>query len=132
MPGEISTELGLLVWTVILCIAQMLVAAATTQLQVGLPALAGNRDNMPELTGLAGRATRAHRNMLENLALFAAVVLVAHATGHLNSMTAVGAQLFFWARLAYAIIYLAGIPWLRTGTWAVSMVGLILIVLQLV
>src|SRR5688572_20413004 len=105
MPGEIPTELGLLVWTVILCIAQMLVAAATTQLQVGLPALAGNRDDMPALTGLAGRATRAHRNMLENLALFAAVVLVAHVTGHLNAITALGAQLFFWARLAYAIIY---------------------------
>ncbi|MBK8158127.1 MAG: MAPEG family protein [Rhodospirillaceae bacterium] len=125
------TELGLLVWTVILCVVQMLIAAIATQLQVGLPALAGNRENMPVLTGLAGRATRAHRNMLENLALFAALVLVAHTTGHLNPMTALGAQLFFWGRLAYAIVYLVGIPWIRTGTWAVSMVGLVLLLLQL-
>ena len=43
-----------------------------------------------------------------------------------------GAQIFFWARLAYAIIYVAGIPWLRTGVWAVSVVGMILIFLQLI
>jgi len=43
-----------------------------------------------------------------------------------------GAQLFFWGRLAYAIVYLIGIPWIRTGTWVVSMVGLVLILLQLV
>lgn len=131
MPGEIPTELSLLIWAVILCIAQMLVAAMATQMQVGLPMVAGNRDNLPALTGLAGRATRAHRNMLENLALFAALVLVAHVTGHLNAMTALGAQLFFWGRLAHAIIYLIGLPWIRTAAWAVSMAGLVLIILQL-
>lgn len=132
VPAEISTELGLLVWSVILCIAQMLIAVIATQLQVGLPALVGNRDNMPDITGLAGRATRAHRNMLENLALFASLVLVAQVTGHANAMTALGAQIFFWARLAYAIVYLIGVPWIRTGAWTVSMVGLVLIILQLV
>ena len=43
-----------------------------------------------------------------------------------------GAQIFFWVRIAYAIIYLIGIPWVRTGAWAISMVGLIIIFLQLV
>ncbi len=75
---------------------------------------------------------RAHRNMLENLVLFAALVLAAQAAGLANETTALGALLFFWGRVAYAVIYLAGIPWLRTGAWAVSMVGLVLIFLQLV
>ena len=132
MPVELSTDLSLLVWSVVLCIAQMLVAVLAALLQVGLPALVGNHDNMPVLTGLAGRAHRAHRNMLESLALFAALVLVAQVTGNANAMTALGAQLFFWARLVYAAVYLAGIPWVRTGVWAVSMAGLVLIVLQLV
>ena len=132
MSGEISTDLGLLVWSVILCIAQLLIAVLAAQAQVGLPALAGNRDDMPALTGFAGRAQRAHLNMLENLVLFAALILVAQVTGHANAMTALGAHLFFWARLAYAAVYLAGMPWVRTGTWAVSMVGLVLILLQLV
>ncbi len=132
MPAEMSTELHLLVWSVALCIVQMLVAVLTALPQVGLPALAGNRDPALDLTGLAGRAQRAHRNMLENLVLFAALVLVAQAAGRTNDMTATGAQLFFWARLVYAAIYLAGLPWLRTGAWAVSMIGIVLIFLQVI
>jgi uncharacterized MAPEG superfamily protein len=100
-------------------------------LQVGLPMLAGNRDNMPKFVGWAGRAQRAHFNMLESLVLFAALVLLAQVTGRLNAMTALGAQLFFWARLAYAVIYVVGVPWLRTAIWFVSIIGLILIFLQL-
>jgi uncharacterized MAPEG superfamily protein len=80
----------------------------------------------------AGRATRAHRNTLESLVLFAALVIVAHMAGVANETTVLGAQLFFWARLVYAIVYLIGIPWLRTGVWAVSMAGLIIIFAQLV
>ena len=47
-------------------------------------------------------------------------------------MTLLGAQLFFWARLVYAVVYLIGIPWLRTGVWTVSVIGMILIFAQLV
>jgi uncharacterized MAPEG superfamily protein len=47
-------------------------------------------------------------------------------------VTALGAALFFYARLAYAVIYVAGIPWLRTAVWCVSVVGLVMILLQLV
>ncbi len=126
-----STELSLLTWSVVLMFAQMLVAAMGANLQVGLSKLAGNREDMPALTGWAGRARRAHLNMLENLVLFAALVLVAHAAGKTSDMTALGAQLFFWARLAYAIIYVAGIPWLRTAVWFVSVIGMILIFLQI-
>jgi len=128
MPIELPTELSLLVWSVILCLIQMVIAAGTLHTQVGLPKLAGNRDNMPEATGIAGRAQRAHRNMLENLPLFAALVLIVQMTGHNAPMTVLGAQLFFWARLAYAVIYLIGIPWLRTACWAVSMVGIVLLI----
>lgn len=132
MPMDFTADLHLLVWTVALCVAQMLVALAGATLQVGLPRLAGNREPLPELTGWAGRAQRAHHNMLENLVLFAVLVIVAHMAGAANDTTILGAQIFFWGRVAYAVVYLVGIPWVRTGTWAVSMVGLILIFLQLV
>jgi uncharacterized MAPEG superfamily protein len=132
MPIEMSINLSLLVWSVALCVVQMLIAVLTALPQVGLPALVGNREPALILTGLAGRADRAHRNMLQNLVLFAALILVAHAAGRVNEMTALGAQIFFWARVAYGIIYLAGIPWLRTGAWAVSMLGIILIFLQVI
>ena len=124
-------ELKMLVWSCALTIVQMLVAAAGAQMQVGLAALAGNRDDAPPLVGFAGRASRAHRNMLENLVLFAALVLTAQALNRFDATTALGAQLFFWGRLVYALVYWIGVPWLRTGVWAVSLVGLLLILFRL-
>jgi uncharacterized MAPEG superfamily protein len=126
-----SLEMKLLVWCVALAVVQMLIAVTGAFLQVGLPRLAGNRENMPALPGWAGRAERAHLNMLENLVLFAILVLVAQIAGKLNPTTALGAELFFWGRLGCALVYLAGVPWLRTGVWAVSVVGLVLIFFQL-
>jgi uncharacterized MAPEG superfamily protein len=100
-----AVELQLLVWAAILALIQMLIAVAGAQSQVSLPVLAGNRDTMPPLTGWALRATRAHVNMLESLVVFAIFVLVAEATGNLNETTALGAHLFFWGRVAYAVVY---------------------------
>src|SRR5437879_9553015 len=120
-------ELNLLVWSVVLTVVQMLVAAQASFNKVGLMALVGNREGLPELTGWGGRASRAHYNMLENLVL----VLVAVVVGKTNDMTLLGAQLFFWARLAYAAIYVAGIIWLRTLAWLVSMAGLVVIFAQI-
>ena len=125
-------ELNLLVWAAVLTVVQVLVAVMGAFNQVGLMKLVGNREDMPKLTGWAGRAERAHLNMMQNLVLFAALVLVAVATGKTNEMTVLGAQLFLWGRVAYAIIYLAGLPWLRTLSWFVSVIGLVLIFLQLV
>lgn len=125
-------ELNLLVWAAVLTVVQVLVAVMGAFNQVGLMKLVGNREDMPKLTGWAGRAERAHLNMLQNLVLFAALVLVAVATGKTNDMTLLGAQLFLWGRVAYAIIYLAGLPWLRTLSWFVSVIGLVVIFAQLV
>lgn len=127
-----TPELTLLVWSAALTFAQVLIAVGGATLQVGLPKLAGNRERLPEMTGWVGRAQRAHRNILESLVLLAVFVLVAHIAGIHNAMTLLGAQLFFWARAAYAVIYVLGIPWLRTGAWGVSVVGLVLIFLQLI
>jgi len=126
-----TSELTLLVWSAVLTFVQILVAVAGAQLQVGLPALMGNREDLPPIVGWAGRARRAQFNMLEYLVLFAILVLVAQITGKTNAMTLLGCQIFFWARLAYAIVYVAGVPWLRTAIWAVSVIGLLLILLQL-
>ena len=124
-------ELTILVWAVALAFVQVLIAVQGAMMQVGLMTLVGNREHFPELTGWAGRAHRAHRNMIENLVLFAALVLVAAAAGRTNGTTLLGAQLFIWARLAHAIVYLIGLPWLRTAVWAVSVLGMILIFWQL-
>ncbi len=127
-----TPDLRILVWVIALTFIQVVIAALAAQSQVGLPALAGNRDGVRQLDGFAGRATRAHRNTLESLPLFIALVLIAQIAGKADATTLLGAQLFFWGRVAHWLIYLAGIPWLRTLAWAVSVIGMVMIFIRLV
>jgi uncharacterized MAPEG superfamily protein len=122
-----SPDLYFLLMSTILCFVQMLIAATGANTQVGLPALAGNREGLPDIVGWPGRARRAHLNMIENLVLFAALVLIAAVAGKANATTAMGAMIFFWGRLAYALIYMIGVPWLRTLAWLVSVIGMAMI-----
>lgn len=92
----------------------------------------GNRDNLPEATLIAGRAERAARNMLENMVLFIALLVVAHAGGVTDSRVGTGAQLFFWARLVYFPVYLAGVRYVRSAVWLVGLIGLYLILAAVV
>jgi uncharacterized MAPEG superfamily protein len=128
-----TTELAMLVW----CAALVLVlpyiyVVGLLGIPRGLAWGTGNREQ--PLVGeapWATRARRAHANTIENLVPFAALVLVAYVAGRTNAMTALGAQLFFWARLAYVGIYIAGlVPW-RTVAFAVGSVAQLLILLQL-
>lgn len=123
-------ELTLLTCAVVLTLVQAVISVLGAVMQVGLPTLAGNREGTPEIKGWGGRAARAHRNMLENLVLFAALVLVAVAAGKTNSMTLLGAEIFVWARLVYAVVYVVGLLWIRTAVWGVSVAGLAIIFLQ--
>jgi uncharacterized MAPEG superfamily protein len=120
-----------LVWSAVLTFVLVLISVSGATLQVGLPALAGNREDLPDMKDWAGRAARAHRNMLESLILFAILVVVATLAHRTNSVTLLGAQLFFWGRVAHAVLYIAGIPWARTAAWGVSVIGLLLIFWQL-
>jgi uncharacterized MAPEG superfamily protein len=126
-----SLDLKYLFFSVVLAFVQVLIAAAAANQAVGLPALAGNREGLPELSGFGWRAKRAHLNMIENMVLFTALVLIAAVAGKANATTAMGALIFFWARLVYAVIFLLGIPWLRTAAWGVSVIGMVMIAVQI-
>ena len=129
-----TTELTMLVWCVVLVLVLPYVYVVGL---LGIPrGLAWGTSNREQpLAGEAAwatRARRAHANTIENLVPFAALVLVAHVAGRTNAMTALGAQVFFWARLAYAGIYIAGlVPW-RTVAFAIASVAQLLILLQLI
>jgi uncharacterized MAPEG superfamily protein len=64
----------------------------------------GNREDPPPLPAWASRADRAHRNMLENLPHFAVLALLVNAIGLANAHSALGATMFFWARVAHALL----------------------------
>lgn len=125
-------EMQLLLWSVALTAVQVAIAALGVVAAIGLPSAAGNRQDVPVYLGWVGRAQRAHRNMLESLVLFAPLVLIAAVQGKFNATTTLGAEIFFGARVAYAVVYLIGVPWLRTAIWGVSVVGLVMIFTQLI
>ena len=82
----------------------------------------GNRDNLNEATPMGGRAERAAKNSIEAAVFFVPLALIAHAAG-LDAEVMLGAQIAFWARIAYVPIYIAGIKYLRSLVWIVGVVG---------
>lgn len=128
MPVEIQ----MLAWGTLLGVAQLFLAAALMTRQRGLAWNASARDgDPPPLTGVAARADRAFRNFLETFPFFAAAAVAVTATGSGDTGTALGAQLWFWARVLYVPLYLAGIPYVRSLVWGVALVGMLLVVLGL-
>lgn len=78
-----------------------------------LPAV-GYPDNPPAQAAWAQRMIKAHKNAVENLVVFAALVLAAQAAGVSNAATAMAAMVYFWARVVHAAAYTLAIPWVRT------------------
>jgi len=82
----------------------------------------GNRDNLKEATPMGGRAERAAKNSIEAAVFFVPLALIANAAG-LDAEVMLGAQVAFWARIAYVPIYIAGIKYLRSLVWIGGAVG---------
>jgi uncharacterized MAPEG superfamily protein len=125
-----TVELLMLVYSATLFLAIILVQATLAIAQNGLTAQAGNRDNLPEPSVLRKRLLRLTANLQENLVLFAIVVLVAQAVGVSNDTTAMGATIFFYARVAHAIVYAFGWPMIRPLFYAANLYGIVVIALQ--
>jgi uncharacterized MAPEG superfamily protein len=127
-----TTDLSMLLWSALLCLSLPAVYLVGRTMTPGGAAWAfGNRATPLDAAAWVGRAVRAHLNLVENLAPFAILVLVAHVTGRANATTALGATLFFWGRVAHVAVYIAGIAYVRTAAFFVAVAGEILILLQL-
>ncbi len=126
-----SVELSMLVYSALLFLVIILIQAALAIAQNGLMAQAGSRDSLPEPSVLRKRLLRLSANMQENLVIFTAVVLVANAMGVSNDSTALGASIFFFARVAHAIVYAFGWPVIRPLFYFASLYGIALIVIEI-
>ena len=126
-----TIELTMLLYSAGLLMLVLLIQATAGILANGLLAQAGSRDDLPEKQVFHARVTRLRDNSIENLLMFAPVVLVANLAGVSNDMTVLGAQLFFYERVVHAVIYLAAVPLIRPVPFAVAWVGIIMIARQL-
>ena len=90
----------------------------------GIMGVLGNpKPDAPPQSAWAERTKAAHYNAMENLAVFAPLVLVLQVLGISTGMTVAAAVIYFWARLVHAVTYAFGIPVIRTLAFLVGFVA---------
>ena len=123
-----ETELQMLAWAIVLGLGHLMLDAGMKTSERGLAWNASARDGEAKPLGpVAGRVNRSWSNFLETFPMFAAAVLAVVLAERTGDRTVLGAQLYFWARLAYIPAYAAGIPYVRSLIWGVSLLGIVLV-----
>lgn len=126
-----TTELTMLAWSVALLFVLVMIQASAGVRTQGLMVMAGARDALKEPSVFQARTKRIVDNHREGLILFAPLVLIAAIVGVSNDLTVWGAQLFFYARVVHALLYLFGVPAVRPAAWAVGIVGTVMVFVAL-
>jgi uncharacterized MAPEG superfamily protein len=127
----VTFELWTLVAATLLGLVHLSAASFSFKAQVGNAYTVGPRDEGLQPTGVAGRLQRAQQNFLETFALFSALVLVAHVSGRTGAASQWGASLYVVGRVLYLPLYALGVPWLRTLSWNLATLGLVMVAAQL-
>jgi uncharacterized MAPEG superfamily protein len=124
-------ELTYLLWVTLLT-ALLWIPYVLDRLTVrGLPDTVGYPAQPKPQSAWAQRMKAAHANAVENLVVFATLVLLAHAAGISNSTTAMAAALYFWARVVHVLAYTFALPWVRTLAFAGGFVAQMMLASQL-
>jgi uncharacterized MAPEG superfamily protein len=126
-----SAELNTLVWVLVLQLLMWVPYILNTLMVRGLVDAMGYPENPKPLAGWAQRMKAAHYNAVENLVVFAALVLVADAAGISNDTTVLACTVYFWARVVHLVAYTLGIPWVRTLAFATSWLAMLAIAVPL-
>lgn len=121
-----TTDLTYLAWTALLTAALWIPYIVTQVTTNGMLTPENYKDPTPRPVPAFGkRADRAHLNAVEVFAPFAALILIIHVSGQASAMTATWAAVFFWSRVAHAIVYWMGWPLVRTLVFTVGFVATI-------
>lgn len=126
-----TNELMSLTWVITLSAVMWVPYVLNTIMVRGLMDAVGYPDDPQPLAPWAERMKKAHYNAVENLVMFAALVLMLNALGITNETTVLAANIYFWARLVHYLVYSAGIPWLRTLSFVASWVCVVALLWQL-
>jgi uncharacterized MAPEG superfamily protein len=128
-----SPDLFVLACVLVLALIQILLFDVARTGQYGLKWNMSPRDqaDMPPLSDMAKRLERAQANLFETLPIFVGAILIAHVSERANDLTALGAHLYLFGRIAYVPLYAFGLsPW-RSLAWIVSLVGLLMVIWRL-
>ena len=123
-----TIELRLLAWSLVLALVQVLLPAKFRDNETGRAYNVGPRDDPgPPVGKITGRLRRAQSNLYETLPLFGLAVVLAHVAGREGVLSLSGAWLYVLGRVAYLPLYAAGVPYIRSAVWLVSLIGLVLV-----
>lgn len=122
-----TAEMTVLAYIGIFALILTLIQGTRNVLILGLPAAAGNQHDIDPWTGWNDRLNRAIRNLIEAIIIFAPVAVAVQLSGLNNDSSATGAYIFLIARIAHAIVYVAGIPYVRTTAWFAGVVGILML-----
>ena len=123
-------ELTMVVYTAIILLVVIVADVLVGLKNNGLVWGSSARDVAAKPSLLHGRTSRTVRNHIEALCMFVPVVLVLNAAGISNDATIMWTSVFVGARVAYAIIYWLGLPWIRTLVWAAGLIATIMLFIQ--
>ena len=128
-----TTDLQYLAYTALLTASLWIVYIAAQVMTNGLLAPENYVDPALRAVPLWGlRANRAHLNAVESFAPFAALILIAHVAGKADATTAWCAIAFFWLRLAHAVVYWLGLPFIRTLVFTLGWIVVVVLFFQVV
>jgi uncharacterized MAPEG superfamily protein len=100
-------------------------------LVLGLMDAVGYPENPKPIAPWAQRMKNAHANAVENLVVFATLVLVAAVLQISNDITVMACVIYFWARVVHFVAYTAKIPWVRTLSFVAGFVGQVMLAWQI-
>jgi uncharacterized MAPEG superfamily protein len=125
-----SIELTCLVWSAVLAFAYLGVQSILFRADYGVKYANSQRDQDPPPPGKWNkRGLKALSNFLETYAIFIALAVATELSGRSDNLTQWGAQVWFWARLAYLPAYFIDVKQLRSSIWTISLIGLLLMFL---
>jgi uncharacterized MAPEG superfamily protein len=134
MPNtsEVSMEMTILLYAIVLGLIQLFAQVGSAALVRGPMWAAGTRDEkLPELPKVSARLERSFYNFMETFPFFVAAILLLQFAHRNNATSFLGAEIYLAARVLYIPIYVLGIPFVRSLTWVVSIVGIAMILMAL-
>lgn len=119
-------ELWVLLAAALLGLVHLSAASFTFKAQVGNQYTVGPRDENLQPQGIAGRLHRAQQNFLETFAIFAVCVFMVHLVDAYGALSYWGSAMYLAGRILFLPLYAAGVRWLRTFSWNLATLGLVL------
>jgi len=127
-----TSELMSLTWVTVLTAVIWMPYILNTIMVRGITDAVGYPDSPKPLAPWAQKMKAAHYNAVENLVVFATLVLIANAAGVSNETTVMACEIYLWARVVHLVAHTLAIPWVRTLAFATGFACQVALVLQLI